>query len=306
MPISERLVRATAQVAGMIAPGPTGRAAFRLFCTPPRRKGLAPGEQRLADRMAPLLADAKLRRVAVAGGSVATYAWPATTPTTAGRVLLVHGWTGRALVMTAFVGPLRAAGFDCVAVDLPGHGESDGRVLNLAIGARAVQAVAESYGGITGIVAHSFGGPISALAAEGGLPLSHPVPVERMVLIASPNNLATVTRNFASRVGLPKGAMRALEDEILRIAGRPVETYEVGTFLARIAKPTLLIHDEGDQDVPFSRAEAIVAQAPHVELLRTQGLGHRKIVVAPKAIKAAVAFIARDLVPAERAGSLSS
>jgi pimeloyl-ACP methyl ester carboxylesterase len=172
-----------------------------------------------------------------------------------------------------------------------GHGDSDGRVLNLAIGARAVQAVAESYGGITGIVAHSFGCPISALAAEGGLPLSHPMPVERMVLIASPNSLATVTNNFANRVGLPKGAMRALESEILRIAGRPVASYEVGPFLARITKPTLLIHDEGDTDVPFSRAGEIVAQAPHVRLLRTTGLGHRKIVVAPKAIKAAVAFL---------------
>jgi pimeloyl-ACP methyl ester carboxylesterase len=296
--LAETTVRTAARIVGTIAPGPAGRAAFRLFCTPPRSKMLSAGEQRLAARMAPTLAEAAISKVPFDGGRVQAYSWTTTAAARRGRVLLVHGWTGRALVMMAFVQPLRAAGFDVTALDLPAHGASDGRQLNLVLGARAVQAVAADVGGVTGVITHSFGGPVAVLAAEGGLPLDRPLSVERLVLIASPNALQTVTRGFADRIALPGRAIAAMEQEIHRLAKRPVEALMVGEFLSRIAKPTLLIHDEGDADVPFARAIEISNAAPHVAVLPTTGLGHRKIVVAPRAVKAAVAFMRVDAVTA--------
>lgn len=287
-------MKTAAQVAGYMAPGPAGRLAFRMFCTPPQRGALSPGEQRLAARLATTLADARREMVPFNGGRVATYAWAAAAETgmRRGRVLLVHGWTGRALVMTAFVEPLRRAGFDVAALDLPAHGESEGRLLNLALGAKATAAVAEHLGGVAAVVTHSFGGPVAVLAAEGGSPLVRAMAVERLVLISSPNSLQRVTRDFAARIHLPMPAVRAMEREIHRIAGRPVEVYRVGEFLARIAKPTLVIHDEGDVDVPFERAIEISNAAPHVKVHPTTGLGHRRIVTSPKVVQAAVEFLA--------------
>jgi pimeloyl-ACP methyl ester carboxylesterase len=281
------------RAAGAIAPTATGRFAFRLFCTPPRRATLTAGEARMAQRMAPLIERAEHRMVGFDGGRVAAWSWRAPEHPVRGRILLVHGWSGRALVMTAFVEPLLKAGFDVVALDLPGHGASDGRRLSLPLGARAVQAVAAAHGGITGVVAHSFGGPVSMLAAEGGPPLSGPMPLARIVLIASPNSMATVTRRFSDRVGLTERTRSVLEAEILRVAERPAAAFVVGEFLARLGRPALVIHDTGDLDVPFVRAEEIVAAAPQTtRLVATSGIGHRRIVVAPQAIKAAVRFLA--------------
>lgn len=288
----ETIIRHGLRLASAIAPRTTGRVAFRLFCTPPRPRALTPGERRMSDRLRPLIERAKRRRLPCDEIDIATYAWQANAEgRPRGRVLLVHGWSGRALVMMAFVEPLLKLGFDVVALDLPGHGDSGGRLLNLPLGARAVQAAATAHGGITGIIAHSFGGPVSALAAEGGPPLAGPMPVERLVLIASPNSMAVVTRRFSERVGLSVASHAALEAEILRVAQRPSHALVVGAFLERLGKPALIVHDADDQDVPFSRAEEIVAAAPTSRLLRTTGLGHRRIVVAPNVIKAAARFM---------------
>lgn len=293
MTVARRSLQAVTFIAGTLAPGPIGRAAFRLFCTPPKRSRLTPGEQRLAHRTALVMSEARREQVAFDGGKVATYAWSDGPSGRRPRILLVHGWTGRALAMSAFVAPLRDAGFDVIALDLPAHGESPGTVLNLVLGAKSVLAVAEHFGGIAGVVTHSFGGPIAVLAAEGGAPLTRAMPIQSIVLLSAPNSLAQVTRDFAARVSLPRSALAEMEREILRIAGRPVEAYRIGEFLARISKPTLIIHDEGDQDVPISDADAIKASAPFVRIERTVGLGHRRMVIAPQVIDATVRFLSQ-------------
>jgi pimeloyl-ACP methyl ester carboxylesterase len=242
--------------------------------------------------MAPVMAQAKTHDVSTPGGRIKVYSWSATGRDVAlGRVLLVHGWTGRAAVMGAFVEPLRSAGFDVVALDLPAHGESTGSILNLAIGARAVQAVADAHGPFTCAVAHSFGGPIVLLAAEGGEPLAKPMPVERLVLIACPNALDEITQAFGDAVGLSPAAIEAMEGEILRIAGRPVAEFRCDAFLPRTGALALVIHDGEDVEVPVANATAIVAGAPTARHFRTEGLGHRRIIFAPRVVAAAAAFL---------------
>ena len=186
-----------------LAPGLTGRAAFRLFCTPPRGQPRTEAEVRLVEKLTPILDTAVAHRVSTPDADVQAYLWRTTTLPVRGRVLLLHGWTGQALVMTLFAKPLMDAGFDVVAFDLPAHGKSTGRILNMPIGARAVLAVADALGPITGLISHSFGGPIAALAVEGGSPIFRQLAVERLVLIATPHALKQVTRDFGTAFGFP-------------------------------------------------------------------------------------------------------
>jgi pimeloyl-ACP methyl ester carboxylesterase len=295
MALRKRILVNSVGLASAIAPGPTGRLAFRLFCTPPRRKTPSSGEAKLALRMGPLMAQARAHDIATHNGQVRAYAWKAAGSENApsrGQVLLVHGWTGRALVMGAFVQPLREAGFDVVALDLPAHGDSDGKILNLALGAKAVQAVADQLGPFEAAITHSFGGPVTLLAVEGGAPLTKPMPVGRLVLIAAPNSLGEITRWFGTKIGLGEGSQRAMEGEVLRIAGRHIDVFRCDQFAAHIAKPMLVIHDENDVELPIANAEAIVKAAATATLMRTTKLGHRKIIFAPSVIKAAVEFLA--------------
>ena len=58
------------------------------------------------------------------------------------------------------------------------------------------------------------------------------------------------------------------------IAADTVDLQHMG---ARLTMPGLVVHDEGDDSVPFSEAVALVDGWPRARLLRTQGLGHRKV-----------------------------
>jgi pimeloyl-ACP methyl ester carboxylesterase len=303
--LGQTLIPAAFRLGGALAPATAGQAAYRLFCRPPIE---APdsGTLRLIEKMAPLFARAQSHRVSHPDGVVQAHHWRTDRHQPRGRVLLVHGWTGRAMVMGLFVQPLLKAGFDVVAMDLPAHGSSSGKLLNMPIGARAVQAVNAAIGPITAAITHSFGGPVVALAAEGGPPLASAMALEKLVLIAAPNKLTAMTEAFAARNHLPPKVHAALNAIISHAAERPIETVETGILLRRINTPALIIHDEGDEDVAFDRAETICATAPNTTLLKTSGLGHRRIVISSGVVRAAVRFLESGTEQSQTSSAIDS
>ncbi len=293
-----RATLAVWQLAARLVPRLTGRMAFRSFCRPPV-PSQSPGETRLNERMAPLFAHAEALRVVHPTGEVATFLWRTARTPALGRVLLVHGWSARAYVMGLFVEPLRKAGFDVVAMDLPAHGASNGTQLSMPIGAEAILAVDAAIGPITHAITHSFGGTVLALAAEGGPPLQRKLlNLECAALIASPNRLEAMTAAFAKRRAIGPAAHAALDRTVTKHAGRPIGEIEIGRLLARADIPALIVHDEDDEDVPFQRAKAICKAAPRAQLMATKGLGHRRIVITSGVIRAVVRFLS-DHVPSE-------
>jgi fermentation-respiration switch protein FrsA (DUF1100 family) len=276
---------------GWTAPRLAAKAAFNQFSTPPRGPAELDAETKLHEKLAPLLEQAEARRVGTPDAFIQTYLWRTDQARSRGRVLLVHGWTGQALIMGLFVRPLLQAGFDVVAIDQPAHGRSTGRLLNMPIGARAVLAAADHLGPFTGVVTHSFGGQVVALALEGGPPIGRRFGIDRLVTVACPHSLQRLTRNFGRGFEFPDDLQSRFEARISDAAGRPIETVNTGALLAVAAIPVLAIHDKLDDEVPYSEAEAIAAAAPGVTLMPFAGLGHRRIIVTSAVIRAAIKFL---------------
>ena len=289
------LAKTAFRIAGAVAPPLAGKAAYYLFCRPPRIAAGDAARARLTEKLGPLRDDAEAIRVDGPDATIQTYLWRTTKSPTRGRVLLIHGWTAEALIMGLFVKPLRDAGFDVVALDLPAHGKSTGRLLNMPIGARAVLSVADSLGPFAGIVTHSFGGAIAALAVEGGTPINRKIDVDRLVLISSPHSIAKTARDFGDGFAFTESLQQRLGAEITNHARRPVESILIGNMLATVGKPALIVHDTDDERVPFAEAEAIVAASRgHATLMQTKGLGHERIVIMPSTVRATVRFLAGE------------
>jgi pimeloyl-ACP methyl ester carboxylesterase len=267
------------------------KAAFNQFSTPPRGSAELDAETKLHEKLGPLLLQAEEIRLGTPDAFIQTYLWRTDQARSRGRVLLIHGWTGQALIMGLFVRPLLQAGFDVVALDQPAHGRSAGRLLNMPIGARAVLATADRLGPFTGIITHSFGGQVAALALEGGPPIGRRFTADRLVTVACPHSLQRLTRNFGQGFNFPADLQQRFEARISDAAGRPIETVNTGTMLAVAGLPVLAIHDELDEDVPYSEAEAIAAACPNVTLMPMAGLGHRRIIVTSAVIRAAIKFL---------------
>lgn len=288
----QKLGIAALNAAAWIAPQTAGRIGYDIFCTPPGGAAIADAEQKLAAKLLPLFEEAEQHQVQSPDALVHAYRWRTDPTERRGQMLLIHGWTAQAMVMGLFVKPLLTAGFDVVAIDLPGHGKSGGNRLSMLIGANAVLALNDAIGPFDGIVTHSFGGLVASLAVEGGSPIGRAIPATRLVLIAAPNALRLATKQFSDELGFGPRLHRRLELEIEARARRPIDQITAGKLLANAGKPVLLIHDRDDESVAFSEAEAIVATMNGLATLEpTTGLGHRRIVVMPHVIRRAVRFL---------------
>lgn len=277
-PTGLRWLRWQLRLLSAVAPALAFRQAWQLFCTP-RRLPVKAWE-------APALADARRRTVAYETGAVAVYEWGTAT---APAVVLVHGWEHRASFWRAWVAPLLAAGYRVVALDGPAHGASSGRQATLVSFGGAVQAMVDTVGEVRAIVAHSFGA-----ASVAGLPVrpAGAVALPRLVLLSAPVSPLAVAGRFADFLYLSNDMVGRFADHMQLLAGRPADSFAVATTGPTIgAEKVLVIHDEGDEIVPFSEGRQIVAAWPGAALHATQGLGHNRILRDAGVVQTAVAFI---------------
>ena len=278
-PAGLRWLRWQLQALWAVAPALAFRQAWRLFITPRRLP--------IKDWEAPALADSRRRTVAHTTGPIAVYEWGRAA---APAVVLVHGWEHRASFWRAWVQPLLRAGYRVVALDGPAHGASGGRQTTLLDFGGAVQAVINTVGEVRAIVAHSFGA-----ASVAGLPvqLAGGGVLPRLVLISAPLNPRVVASRFADFLGLSDDLVTRFARHIQQATGRPVDTFAVAAAgPATGAEKVLVLHDEGDEIIPFAEGKQIVAAWPGAELLATRGLGHNRILRDAGVIANAIDFIA--------------
>ncbi len=196
--------------------------------------------------------------------------------------MLVHGWTSEAAFMTAFMEPLRRSGLRVVAFDFPAHGLSEGRRTNLADCARSMLAVCDHFGTIDAVVAHSFGGFVSLLVAEGGPPMEH-AHLDRplrahLVPQQAVGGGAQLRPQPEARLG---GAARLRASPGARRPSPGGDVLGVGADAEHEA-PVLVIHGRDDDEVPFHNAEEIAAARPSARLMRL-----RRARASQRAVRAA-------------------
>src|SRR5690606_10000728 len=135
-----KVTRAVFGAGERIAPSLAGRAAFELFCRTPNANRLTAGERRAVEQAADFMAEARHHRLSTRSGCVAVHEFrPEPGRARLGTGLVVHGWRSRTEYMRALIAGFRDAGYKVVSLDLPGHGQSQGRRLNLAIAVEAVR-----------------------------------------------------------------------------------------------------------------------------------------------------------------------
>ncbi|MBO2009323.1 alpha/beta fold hydrolase [Hymenobacter negativus] len=254
------------QLKGLWAVAPTlaFRQAWKLFCTPRRLPA--------KDWEAPALATARRRTVDYQTSPVAVYEWGAIA---APAVLLVHGWEHRASFWRAWVPPLLAAGYRVVALDGPAHGASGGRQTTLIDFGGAVQSVVDTLGEVRAMVAHSFGA-----ASVAGLPVRLPLgaALPRLVLISAPVSPRAVAGRFAEFLSLPPALVERFADYIQQTTGRSADSFAAAVAgPASGAEKVLIVHDKGDEIIPFAEGQQIAAAWPNAVLHPTNGLGHNRI-----------------------------
>jgi pimeloyl-ACP methyl ester carboxylesterase len=200
--------------------------------------------------------------------------------------------------MRSLISGFRDAGFRVASLDLPGHGWSPGRRLNMVVAVEAARAAGEWFGPFAAVVGHSFGGAVAVNAAVGSIPGIAPLAAERLVLIASPNSMSDVFEGFGRFVNLGRRTYSAMADQVRRISGRALPEYTGSRQLAGVPLPALVIHAPDDREVPAEDARTLASAGAHVRLHWADGLGHRRILSDPAVVERSVGFVTERREPA--------
>lgn len=290
---SHKIIRSGFGVAEHLAPRLGGRAAFELFCRTPNPDALSSRGQKAVERAAGFMAEARHHRLTIKSGAVMAFDFrPPNGIPTAGTVLVVHGWHSRTEHMRAVVDGLREAGHRVISLDLPGHGRSTGRRLNMALAVDAARAAGEWFGPFRAVVGHSFGGAVAVNAAVGSVAGIAPLAAERLVLISAPNSMPAIFEKFGHFLKLGPRSQTAMADQVERVAGRPLSEFVGSRQLASTSAPTLVIHAPDDREVSADDARMFAGAGDHVRLHWAPGLGHRRILADPQVVSEIVRFVA--------------
>jgi pimeloyl-ACP methyl ester carboxylesterase len=217
------------------------------------------------------------------GLHLAVHCWEAHGPT----VLLAHGWHGRASDLSAMAEPLRARGYRVVAVDFPAHGASTGRRTILPTMASALKAVAAMQPSLHAVVAHSFGGIVTAVALRQGMA------VERVALVASPSDMEPYFATLERALGMGPRGRAAFRARLRRVLGRAgVPGLDVTAMVADLDLPALIVHSTDDREVPVASSRRLAQAWAGSERMQVEGLGHRRLLRNPEVVSRVVDFVA--------------
>ena len=261
-----------------VAPAIARHTIFKNFFTP-RRYPLTDDQRRTLER-------GRRFHIHVNGKRVVCWKW-GTGPV----VLLVHGWNGRGVHLGAYMTPLLDAGYAVMTFDAPAHGESEGSTTNYFEFTDTIRAILGSAHGstITGIVAHSIGGAasIAALAKENR--------TVSMALIAPALKIRELLHNTFSHYGIPRPLYLDIISRVEERHGYDLRVDNPCDLAAMVPLPFLIAHDRNDTLIPYMDARKLHKEFPHVSLLTTSGLGHKRLISDPEVMDRVLAEVTRPV-----------
>jgi pimeloyl-ACP methyl ester carboxylesterase len=279
------LIRTIFKTASGISPALAGAMAHKLFSTPLKVGRLSAAEKRLVARAEAKLATAEHIAIATDKHSIAAYRFGAKKDESSKRIILVHGWMSGARFMLAIMDRLVSLGHEVICFDLPAHGSSSGKSTNLIECAEALKSVISHFGPVDRIIAHSFGGAVTAYALSRA---SKPVLINggEVILLASPNRLTEVTRHFSKAMGISDKGRLAFEKRLCAPMGGDIRTMDGNLMYAAAGFPLHVIHCKDDAEVSVEEGQRFAELEQQVHYVELSGLGHRRILYAEPALDA--------------------
>jgi esterase/lipase len=189
------------------------------------------------------------------------------------KIMLVHGWAGRAGQFRGIIPMLLAKGFQVFAFDGPAHGRSEGKQTNLGEFADVMQKMIDVEGEFHAVISHSFGGVASLYG------IAHGLPIKKLVTISSPMVAQQVLNNFLNALNGSPSTGEAFRKYLIKTYNKTFEEFSGLYLAAHLPNPIdlLLIQDENDPEVSVENAVELKKVYPAAEILLTKDLGHTRI-----------------------------
>ncbi len=195
------------------------------------------------------------------------------------KILMVHGWAGRATQFFKIKNYLLSRGFQVVAFDAPAHGENtDVEQTHMLEFVESIERVNMTFGPFYGAVGHSLGGLAIINAYNKGFK------VEKLAVIAAPCSIANVIRDFTRRIGAGERTEKGLIAHLIANYEVPLEHYSGQEQAPTVKAKGLIVHDIHDHDVSVEESRMLHKAWKGSMLHVTKRLGHRRILLDKDAV----------------------
>lgn len=202
-------------------------------------------------------------------------------------VLALHGWEGHPDQFRTMGAALAERGYRFYALAGPGHVPGTGREADPALFAAALHEARAEFSEVSAVVGHSMGAGALLWALREGLE------TERAILVAGSAGFRSVLERTAARVGLPREASQRFLGRMARRTGHALSDADAERLLPAVRQPLLIVHDRGDQIIPYSDATTLMQHADNAEHLSTEGLGHNRVLAADAVVDRVAGFLNR-------------
>ncbi len=201
------------------------------------------------------------------------------------KVLLVHGWSGRASQFLHIGEGLKKAGIPYISFTAPAHGTSNDRRTHMLEFAACIEQISRLYGPFDCIIGHSLGGT----ALMNSMTLG--VKTDKVVLIGSHATTTGSIKDFVKKFSLNAKVEKQLFKHLEVNYHKDYEKYGVVRLAKEYAGNALIVHDEEDTECNISNAEDIKAAFKNSELYSTKGFGHTRILANTAVVDKIVEFV---------------
>ncbi len=186
------------------------------------------------------------------------------------KVLLLHGWASNSFRWKKLIEELSQEDVTIYAFDAPGHGMSEGKMMNVLIYNSCLMAFFNQITLVDYLVSHSIGG-LCALFTFHKEPQLKDI---KTVILAAPGELSDFLFLYKNTLKLNNKAFRLIIEQIKDYSGKTPEYFSSKNFAQNIENKILLIHDKFDKDTACKYSIELSNILKNNELIITEGLGH--------------------------------
>ncbi len=242
-----------------------------------------PFRYKIQDREIPILSQAQISffNIKKLGKTICCYHWKGKGP----KIMLVHGWSGRASNFYKIVEELKGLNFDVYAFDAPAHGKSQGVTTNLSEFIVCLETLLNRWGTFDIILGHSGGGFSCTYVCA-----RHPE-IKLLILISPFDRITDLFKKYYEMIRLGKKAQNLMYNYFFRKMKKDISEFSTSISAQSIISKTLIIHDENDREVELYNSININKNLQKGKLFVTKGLGHRRILRTDIVIDKIVSFL---------------
>ncbi|MBX3040662.1 MAG: alpha/beta fold hydrolase [Bdellovibrionaceae bacterium] len=207
------------------------------------------------------------------------------------RLVFVHGWESRGSAFADWVEPLTSQGFQIALWDVPAHGDSPGKRINMVAASRALQKDLQEWdrteaSPLYALIGHSFGGCTCLFSQTTGS-----LRPEKTVTLGSPSNVRGVITRSADQIGFSPRAKDLFLERLQKTTGLRIDEGDFRLQGSRVPSKLLVIHDKKDKEISFQEGLELHSSVPHSGIHATEGLGHRRILRDNDVVKVVGEFL---------------